>query len=56
MRSSYILLEDGPDGQAAVFADPERLICAWDVNGVADAFADMEAARADGKWLAGFAS
>jgi para-aminobenzoate synthetase component 1 len=56
MRSEYILLEDGPNGQSTAFADPERLICAWDADGVADAFAAMEAARASGKWLAGFAS
>tara|TARA_R110002124_G_scaffold53185_4_gene152565 strand:- start:439 stop:1593 length:1155 start_codon:yes stop_codon:yes gene_type:complete len=56
MQNNYILLEDGPDGQAQVFANPERLICAWDADGVADAFAQMEAARAGGKWLAGFAS
>jgi para-aminobenzoate synthetase component 1 len=56
MSDQYILLEDGPDGGSAVFAEPERLICAWDMDGVADAFADMEAARRDGKWLAGFAS
>lgn len=56
MQNNYILLEDGPDGQAQVFANPESLICAWDADGVADAFAQMEAARAGGKWLAGFAS
>ena len=56
MRYSYILLEDGPDGQAQVFANPEGVICAWDVDCIADAFAEMEKARSDGKWLAGFAS
>jgi para-aminobenzoate synthetase component 1 len=56
MSEQYILLEDGPSGQAQVFANPERLICAWDVGDIAQAFVDMEAARADGKWLAGFAS
>lgn len=56
MSEQYILLEDGPDGQAAVFADPDRVICAWDMGEVADAFAQMETARRDGKWLAGFAS
>ncbi len=56
MSEQYILLEDGPMGGAAVFADPERLICAWDMDGVADAFAQMDEARAQGKWLAGFAS
>jgi len=56
MSDQYILLEDGPDGQAQVFADPERLIVAWEPDEVAQAFADMEAARSAGKWLAGFAS
>ena len=56
MSERYILLEDGPDGQAQVFANPEAVICAWDVDDVAEAFAQMEAARASGKWLAGFAS
>jgi para-aminobenzoate synthetase component 1 len=56
MSETYILLEDGPDGQAQVFANPERLICAWTADEVAQAFADIETARSDGKWLAGFAS
>lgn len=56
MSERYILLEDGPEGQAQVFANPENVICAWEMDDVATAFAQMEAARADGKWLAGFAS
>lgn len=56
MSERYILLEDGPDGQAQVFANPEQVICAWEMEDVARAFDRIEAARAAGKWLAGFAS
>ena len=52
----YILLEDGPDGEVNVFANPERLICAWSIDDVPKALQDMEDERSAGKWLAGFAS
>ena len=56
MSMNYILLEDGPDGEAKVFANPERLICAWNIDDVPKALQDMEDSRAAGKWLAGYAS
>ncbi len=56
MGETYILLEDGPNGDAKAFANPESLICAWNSDDVANAFDEMECARASGKWLAGFVS
>ena len=56
MGDTYILLEDGPNGEAKAFANPEGLICAWNSDDVGNAFDEMERARASGKWLAGFAS
>ncbi|KAB7610414.1 aminodeoxychorismate synthase component I [Amylibacter sp. SFDW26] len=56
MSESYILFDEGPDGGTQAFADPERLIVAWEPEEVADALNAMQKARADGKWLAGTAS
>lgn len=56
MGESYILFDDGPDGGTQAFADPDRLIVAWEPEGVEAALNAMQAARAAGKWLAGFAS
>ncbi len=56
MSESYILFDEGPDGGTQAFADPERLIVAWEPEEVADALAAMQEARAAGKWLAGTAS
>ncbi len=56
MSESYILFDDGPDGSAQAFADPERLIVAWEPEEVAGALVAMQDARASGKWLAGTAS
>lgn len=52
----YILFENGPDGQAQAFAAPSDVIVAWTPPDVAGAFDAMQKARAEGKWLAGFAS
>lgn len=51
-----ILFEQGPDGRAAVFSAPERVILAQDADQVADALADVAAAQAAGHWVAGYAS
>jgi para-aminobenzoate synthetase component 1 len=56
MNEQYILFDDGPDGGTQVFADPERLIIAWEPDEVSGAFDAMQEARSAGKWLAGFAS
>jgi para-aminobenzoate synthetase component 1 len=51
-----IRFDHGLDGAACGFAAPERLIVAEDAAGVDGALAALDAARAEGKWLAGFAS
>ena len=56
MSIEYILLEDGPEGEAKVFANPEKMICAWNTDDVLKALQEMETARAAGKWLAGYVS
>ena len=56
MSIEYILLEDGPEGEAKVFANPEKMICAWNTDDVLEALQEMETARAAGKWLAGYVS
>ena len=44
MGDTYILLEDGPNGEAKAFANPEGLICAWNSDDVGNAFDEMERA------------
>jgi len=56
MGMNYILLEDGPEGEVKVFANPKKLICAWSIDEVPKALQDMEDERSDGMWLAGYAS
>ena len=51
-----ILLENGPAGQPAVFDRPRRVIRADGVGEVAAALDQMDTARADGAWLAGYAT
>ena len=51
-----ILLEHGPNGAAALFDRPRRLIRADQPGEVAPALAEMDAALAGGRWLAGVAS
>ncbi len=46
----------GPEGRGAVFSRPRRLIEAWRPEGVPLALAAIEAARAEGAWIAGYAS
>lgn len=52
----YILFEFGPNNRTQAFAAPEALIVAWSAQEVPAAFAQMQAAKGAGKWLAGFAS
>ncbi|MCU9849660.1 aminodeoxychorismate synthase component I [Defluviimonas sp. WL0024] len=51
-----ILLEDGPKGAPALFDAPRRLIRADGPAEVGAALAALDAARAEGLWIAGFAS
>ncbi|SDE84338.1 aminodeoxychorismate synthase component I [Limimaricola pyoseonensis] len=48
--------DTGPSGRGAQFVAPERLIEAWRPEGVVPALMALEAARAEGAWLAGYAS
>ena len=49
-----ILCEDGPGGVPALFDGAERLVLAHSLDQVAPALADLDAARAAGKWVAGY--
>ena len=49
-----ILIEDGPFGQPALFDSAEALIVARTADEVAPALAALDAARAQGKWVAGY--
>ncbi|MEQ9695760.1 aminodeoxychorismate synthase component I [Shimia sp. SDUM112013] len=51
-----IRFDRGPEARAACFAGPERLIVAMRPDEVMQALDDLDAARAQGKWLAGYAS
>lgn len=51
-----IRFDHGPDGGAARFRGAARLIVAREAAEVAPALAALDAARAEGAWLAGFAS
>ncbi len=51
-----IRFDHGPEGTASGFDQPKRLIRADEVSEVPDALGALERARADGFWLAGFAS
>ncbi|MGB3314505.1 MAG: aminodeoxychorismate synthase component I [Albidovulum sp.] len=51
-----ILVEDGPNSAPALFDRPRRLIRADAVDDVAPALAALDTARAEGLWIAGFAS
>ena len=48
-----ILIEDGPQGRPALFDGAERLVLAETAAQVAPALAELDAARAAGKWVAG---
>ena len=49
-----ILIEDGPEGRAALFDGAERLVVADTAAALAGALAELDAARAEGKWVAGW--
>ncbi|WP_204112916.1 aminodeoxychorismate synthase component I [Shimia biformata] len=51
-----IRFDQGPGGGAAEFSAPVRMIVADTVDQVAPALAALDQARADGFWVAGFAS
>jgi para-aminobenzoate synthetase component 1 len=51
-----IRFDHGPEGAACAFARPARLIAATTPEDVPGALAALDAARAEGHWLAGFAS
>jgi len=52
-----IRFDHGPGGtDACLFAEPRRMIVANDANGVSAALAALDTARAEGAWLAGYAS
>ncbi|WP_431307802.1 aminodeoxychorismate synthase component I [Cypionkella aquatica] len=51
-----ILIEDGPGGQAALFDGAEALIVARNGGEIAAAYAELDKARAAGKWVAGYIS
>ena len=56
MTNGSILFDAGPRGRAMAFGQPRSLIVAWSEDEVAGAFEQIEAARADGLWIAGYAS
>jgi para-aminobenzoate synthetase component I len=51
-----ITFDHGPDGTRAGFEGPRAMIVARDTADVPDALAALDAVRADGFWLAGYAS
>jgi para-aminobenzoate synthetase component 1 len=55
-NDGVILCEDGPGGRPALFDGAERLVVARDADDVVRALAVLDAARAAGKWVAGYLS
>ena len=51
-----ILCENGPDGGAALFAGAVERVVAWEAGEVAPALARLDALRAAGLWVAGYAA
>ena len=49
-----ILVEHGPNGQATLFAGALSVVVAWQASDLAQALADLDAARARGHWVAGW--
>lgn len=52
----FVLLDDQGTGKQFVFQKPERIITAGRREDLPEAFAQIEAAQKDGKWLAGYLS
>lgn len=51
-----ILLEDGPDGQAALFERARETVVVWNPQDLAPALARLDAARGAGAFVAGYLS
>jgi para-aminobenzoate synthetase component I len=51
-----ILIENGPEGQAAAFLDPRATVVARRPEEVVPALTALDAARAAGAWVAGYAA
>ena len=51
-----ILCEHGPDGVPALFDGAAQVIVAQTAKGVPGALARLDAARAQGAWIAGYAA
>ncbi len=52
----YLLFDAGFDAESAApraFTSPKQIICAWQPNEVATAFATLQQAHDNGDWLAG---
>ena len=56
MDGPHILFDHGPKGPDTLFRSPVRQIVARNISDVDQAFQDMEAAVAEGYWLAGYGS
>ncbi|MCP5071726.1 MAG: aminodeoxychorismate synthase component I [Rhodobacteraceae bacterium] len=56
VQDPFVLFDIGPDGGQQAFTRPEKLIVAQKPEQVRDAFAQMQAEQAAGKWLAGYGS
>lgn len=54
--AACVAFDRGPLPDGTLFAKPLRLIEAWSADAVPQAFAALEAAVAEGRWLAGYAS
>ena len=54
-RPLSVTFDSGPLGSGSYFSEPSRAIEAWEPDEVVEAFHEMEAARAQGKWLVGAA-
>lgn len=52
----HIRFDHGPDGQDAVFASPRDMLVAKTADQVIPVLADLDAARRDGAWVAGYAT
>ncbi len=52
----FALFRDDFSGRELLFAEPDRLIVAWDEQEFFPALGEAQGARASGKWLAGYVS
>ena len=53
---SFIEVDHGPDGAPARFERPSAIVCARRPEAAAAALAALDAALAEGRWIAGYAS